>query len=240
MKDQFVLITGGSGGIGTGITRRLLAEGYRIIILDLVEPDRSIEVEFHKIDLLDTKAVNRVLEELTKRYTVTRLVNNVGIVRPALLEDTTPEQFEEVMMLNARTAMICTQALAPAMVEAKFGRIVSVTSRALLGKEMRTAYSASKAAVEAMSRTWALELAGKGITVNTVAPGPIETDAFTMNNQPDDPRTKKIKDSVPIKLLGNPADVAHAISFFLDEKSGFVTGQTLYVCGGITVGLKTN
>jgi NAD(P)-dependent dehydrogenase (short-subunit alcohol dehydrogenase family) len=114
---------------------------------------------------------------------------------------------------------------------------VSVTSRVILGKHKRTAYAASKGAITAMSRTWALELAGDGITVNMVAPGPIGTDLFAANNPEDAPATRKILESIPMRRVGTPDEVAHAVSFFLDERSGFVTGQTLYVCGGMTVGL---
>ena len=142
------------------------------------------------------------------------------------------------MSLNSRTALQCVQAVLPAMRKRRYGRIVSITSRAVLGKELRTAYSASKGALAAMTRTWALELASEGITVNSVAPGPILTEAFTRNNPPDSERTRAIIDGVPVGRLGTAEDVANAVSFFLDENSGFVTGQTLYVCGGLTVGLS--
>jgi NAD(P)-dependent dehydrogenase (short-subunit alcohol dehydrogenase family) len=162
----------------------------------------------------------------------------VGIVKPALVENTSIEDFSEVMMLNARTSMLCVQACLPAMKMANFGRIVSITSRAILGKELRTAYAASKGAMQAMTRTWALELASDGITVNDIAPGPINTDAFRKNNPPEASRTKDLINRIPVKRLGEPDDIAHAVSFFLDTKSGFITGQTLFVCGGITVGLS--
>jgi NAD(P)-dependent dehydrogenase (short-subunit alcohol dehydrogenase family) len=123
------------------------------------------------------------------------------------------------------------------MKAAGFGRIVSVTSRVILGKHMRTAYAASKGAVTSMTRTWALELAKSGITVNAVAPGPIGTELFAANNPADAPETKRILESIPMQRVGTPDEVAHAVSFFLEDRSGFVTGQTMFVCGGMTVGL---
>jgi NAD(P)-dependent dehydrogenase (short-subunit alcohol dehydrogenase family) len=239
MKKAYVLITGGSQGIGAGIASRLSEEGYLPIILDQVEPTEGPVAEFHKIDLSDSKATKHLLDEIAGKYPVTRLVNNVGIVRPALLEDCSMNDFKQVMLLNAQTALVCVQALVPVMRNQKFGRIVSITSRTVLGKELRTAYSASKGALAAMTRTWALELAADGITVNAVAPGPIETETFIKNNPPSDPHTSSIVKGIPVKRLGTAADVAQAVSFFLDEKSGFTTGQTLYVCGGLTVGLNT-
>jgi len=237
MEGHSVLVTGGSCGIGASIVQRLTDEGYETIVLDYQEPSSPFSGAFYRVDLSDKVQTEETLKTVIGRHAVTRLVNNVGIVRPAPLEETTPSDFEKVVNLNTLAALLCVQAVVPAMRAAKFGRIVSITSRAVLGKELRTAYSASKGALGAMTRTWALELARYGITVNAVAPGPIETEAFSRNNPPDSPRTRSIIEHVPVSRLGTPADVAQAVSFFLDERSGFITGQTLYVCGGITVGL---
>jgi NAD(P)-dependent dehydrogenase (short-subunit alcohol dehydrogenase family) len=240
MSDDRVLVTGGSLGIGAGISKRLSADGYRVIVLDIEEPENQTDLEFHQVDLMDSNATRRVLDQITGQHQISRLVNNVGIVRPAPVSDTKLEVFTSVINLNARTALQCVQAVLPAMRRRGFGRIVSITSRVVLGKELRSAYAASKGALAAMTRTWALELAGHGITVNAVAPGPISTEAFMKNNPPDSARTRAIIDGVPMGRLGTPEDVANAVSFLLDEKSSFVTGQTLYVCGGLTTGLAKN
>jgi NAD(P)-dependent dehydrogenase (short-subunit alcohol dehydrogenase family) len=123
------------------------------------------------------------------------------------------------------------------MKAARYGRIVNVSSRTALGKELRTVYSATKAGLHGITRTWALELARHGITVNAIGPGPIGTELFMRVNPADSPRTKAIIDGVPVGRLGTPADIAHAVAFFADGRAGFVTGQVLYVCGGMTIGV---
>ena len=227
-----VLVTGGTHGIGAAIAQRCREDGYDVIILDK-EGDDAIHC-----DLSDPIATTEALASILADGPITRLVNNVGAVFPASLEDQTLESFESAIALNLRTAFQCAQALTPGMKEENFGRIVSVSSRAALGKLKRTAYSATKAGLIGMTRTWALELGAHGITSNAVAPGPIATDLFLNANPSDSPETQRIIDSVPLKKMGTPEDVAHAVAYFLDDRSGFVTGQTSYVCGGITVGLS--
>ncbi|MEQ1650139.1 MAG: SDR family oxidoreductase, partial [Hyphomicrobiaceae bacterium] len=178
----------------------------------------------------------RVLAQVTEAHDVLWLVNNAGMVAPASLEETMLEDFERVMNLNLRALIQCTQAVLPAMKRAHFGRVVNISSRAAQGKELRTVYAASKAGVLGLTRTWSLELGKHGITVNAVGPGPIATDLFMAVNPADSPRTKAIINGVPVKRLGTPDDVAHAVDFFLSDAASFVTGQTLYVCGGMTVG----
>ena len=117
-----------------------------------------------------------------------------------------------------------------------FGRVVNMASRAALGKELRTAYAATKAGLIGMAKVWALELGAHGITANAVGPGPIRTALFDQANPRDSPRTRAIIEAIPVRRVGTPEDVANAVSFLLDARSGFVTGQVLYVCGGMTVG----
>ena len=122
------------------------------------------------------------------------------------------------------------------MKQARCGRIVNISSRAALGKELRTVYAATKAGLHGLTKTWALELAPHQITVNAIGPGPIGTELFHAANPPDSPRTQAILEGIPLHRLGAPADIAHAVSFFLDERASFITGQVIYVCGGLTVG----
>ncbi|OYV81220.1 MAG: short-chain dehydrogenase, partial [Acidiphilium sp. 21-68-69] len=176
------------------------------------------------------------LAEALRGGPITRLVNNVGTVRPAPVEAQTIADLDAVVSLNLRCSLQCVQALLPGMKAAGFGRIVNVASRAALGKEDRTAYAATKAGLIGMAKVWALELGRFGITANAVGPGPIRTELFDRVNPPDDPRTTAIIEGIPVRRVGTPADVAHAIAYLLDQRSGFVTGQVLYVCGGMTVG----
>lgn len=233
---QHILITGGSLNIGWAIARRARLDGYHPIILDQTPPEDRDIGEYHEVDLSDADATRAVLAEILRKRAITRLVNNVGVVKPASLEELSLDDFDTVMALNVRNAAQCAQALMPGMRDAGFGRIVNIASRTALGKELRTFYGGSKAALISMAKTWALELAGFGITANAVAPGTIETTAFYRNNPPDAPKTRAIIDAIPAGRIGTPDDIANAVSFFLDERSGFVTGQALYVCGGLTVG----
>jgi 3-oxoacyl-[acyl-carrier protein] reductase len=238
IADKTVLVTAASRGIGRGIATRLAADGYTIVSLDRQRPEVLLPREaFVCVDLADPAAVATALSEAVERHGPTRLVNNAGTVRPGPLEDVTFEDLQAVVSLNLRCAIQCAQAVLPAMKAARFGRILNISSRAALGKELRTVYAATKAGLHGMTRTWALEFAAHGITVNAVGPGPIGTELFHQANPADSPKTKAIIEGVPVKRLGTPEDIAHAAAFLLDDRAGFVTGQVLYVCGGMTVGL---
>jgi len=230
MKKERVLITGGASGIGQACAQRCVAEGYDVVVIDL-------HGDGLRADLSDRAQTARALDQALEAGPITRLINNVGVVLPANAQDQTLDELEKVWSLNVRCAMQSMQALLPGMKEAGFGRIVNMSSRAALGKELRSAYSATKAALLGMMRVWALELGQYGITVNAIGPGPIRTELFNSANPPDSPRTRAIVQGIPVRRMGEPQDVAQAAAFFLDERSGFVTGQVLYVCGGMTVGV---
>ncbi|MEG1768055.1 MAG: SDR family oxidoreductase [Comamonas sp.] len=225
-----VLITGGASGIGAAIAERCRAEGFEPVIIDRLG-------DGIRADLSDAADTERALREALAGGPITRLVNNVGVVVPADVEHQTLAEFDLAISLNLRCAFQCMQALLPGMKEAGFGRIVNMSSRAALGKELRTAYSATKAGLIGMTRVWALELGRHGITANAIGPGPIRTELFDRANPPDAPRTRAIIESVPVKRVGTADDIAHTASYLLDERSGFVTGQVIYVCGGMTVGV---
>ena len=239
MKHNKVLLTGGTGGIGRATVKRLTQDGYQVINADRVAPQTLEQGEiFIEVDLTSESSIHQRLGPIAKKGDVLRLVNNAGIIGPALLEDTTTEDFEHVLALNLRAPILLAQLFTPSMRATGFGRIVNMVSRAALGKELRSAYSASKAGLIGLTRTWALEQAAAGITVNAIGPGPIATELFLSGNPPDSPKTKQIINTIPVKRMGEPADIAHAVASFLDDRAGFITGQVLYVCGGMTVGLS--
>src|SRR5579859_216403 len=229
MAKERVLITGGASGIGRATAERCRAEGWEAIVIDR-EGDGIIA------DLADPAATAAALEMALAGGPITRLVNNVGVVRPGPVEEQSFADLEAAVSLNLRCSLQCLQALLPGMKAARFGRIVNMSSRAALGKELRTVYSATKAGLIGMAKVWALELGEWGITTNAIGPGPIRTELFDRANPPDSPRTQAIIEAVPVRRVGTPEDIAHAAAFLLDARSGFVTGQVLYVCGGMTVG----
>ena len=236
-KDEgAALVTGGSGGIGTALIRRLHGRGLRVINVDRDAPAADSPAFFVRADFRDLEAAHDILRGVAERERVSCLVNNAGIALPASLEETSLEAYRAVLDVNVGASIVCSQAVVPAMKAARRGRIVNLTSRAALGKPLRTAYSAAKAGIAGLTRTLALELAPWGITVNAVGPGPIETPLFRSANPPDSPRTKAILEGIPIGRLGTPEDVAAAVDFFLADESSFVTGQVLYVCGGLSLG----
>jgi 3-oxoacyl-[acyl-carrier protein] reductase len=237
MSERCAVVTGGAQNIGRAIAERLGDDGYRVVVLDVVEPEAEFfRADARRVDLSDRAAAEKVFAEIASQYPVRVLVNNVGIVAPASFDDVDVDDFDRIMHLNARTAILAAKAFVPTMRRLGGGRIVMNTSRVTLGKVHRTLYSASKGALQSMARTWALELAGDGITVNCVAPGPIATTAFWRNNPPDSDYTRNLVASIPLKRMGTPEDVANAVSFFCSDGASFVTGQTLFVCGGVTVG----
>lgn len=234
MTPSRILITGGAAGIGLAIAREAAAAGHDVVVIDRAAAPVGTSIQ---TDLSDPASTARALEEALAGGPITRIVNNVGAVFPHPVEEQTLDEVDAAFALNLRCAIQCTQALLPGMREARFGRIVNMASRAALGKELRSAYAATKAGLIGLTRVWALELGADGITANAIGPGPIATELFEKANPPGHPRTQAIIDAVPVRRVGTPEDVAHAAAFFLDERSGFVTGQTLYVCGGMTVGV---
>ena len=233
------VVTGGSAGIGLAVVGQLLSKDYEVVSLDVQPPGiKHPKLEHIEIDLTNALATERVAEKL-KSGDITTVIHNAGVIRPALLPDVKLEDLGALDNLHLSAAVLLVQAALPAMKAAKFGRVVLVSSRAVLGLPTRTSYSATKAGMLGMARTWALELAPHGITVNVVAPGPVKTANFHSIIPDDAAQVAKVEAAIPVKRLGQPDDVARAVLFFADRDAGFVTGQVLYVCGGTSVGTLT-
>ena len=235
--SSIALVTGGSAGIGKSICQHLIAHDYTVINLSRRESDyknkRLIDVA---VDLSDLDATRAILADLAEHYEITNVIHNAGTIRPALIEDVELQDVEYLARLHVYASISLVQATLSAMKESAFGRVVIIGSRAMLGLETRTAYAATKAAQIGLVRTWALELGPFGITVNAIAPGPVVTDMFTEVVPEGSDKAEQIAASLPVRRLGKPEDIARAVMFFLEPENGFITGQTLFVCGGASLG----
>ena len=231
------LVTGGSAGIGLAICQTLLDANYDVVSLDRQpSPLRHARLRAIEVDLSDEAATQHAAREATSEP-VTTVVHNAGVIRPALLAQASTDDLAALSRLHLGAALVLVQAALPAMRAARFGRIVLISSRAVLGLATRTAYSATKAGLIGLARTWALELGPDGITVNAIAPGPIAgTDMFHDVLPQGDPRIEALAQTIPVRRLGRPEDVARTVLFLADPDSSFITGQTLFVCGGTSVG----
>lgn len=233
------IVTGGSAGIGAGICRHFLEAGATVVNVDINPPEHQTQASYHffQADLSDTAATRTVAAEIASRFQVDCLVNNAGTPLPADLEDVDDADFDRGVNLHLRAPLILTQAVTPGMKERRFGRIVNISSRSILGKKARTVYSSTKSGLVGLTRSWALELGAFGITVNAISPGPVMTELFKKNNPPE--VAKKLLQAVVVGRAGNPDDIARAVLFFADRESGYVTGQVLHVCGGSSLGSST-
>ncbi|TXC88879.1 SDR family oxidoreductase [Paraburkholderia azotifigens] len=234
MAARTFLITGATKGIGRALSERLSRTGHQVI--GLAREHADFPGELVRVNLADREATAAALEELTRRHAIDGVVNNVGLVRPQYIGNVSLHDLDDVLSLNLHPALQTVQALLPGMRERRWGRVVNVSSLTVLGIVQRTAYAAAKAALVSFARSWALELANSGITVNAVAPGPTETELFRANNAPGSEGERRYLAAVPMGRLGQPDEIAAAISFLLSEDAGFITGQTLYVDGGASIG----
>ncbi|MEM8564513.1 MAG: SDR family oxidoreductase [Pseudomonadota bacterium] len=232
------IVTGGSTGIGQSICESLLDGGYTVInIARRPAPIEHPLLHDYLTDLADPAATQETAKRIAGEHKVTDIVHNAGVIKPALLGEVALTDLEMLTHIHIGAAIILAQACLSDLQACGGGRIVLISSRAAMGLETRTSYSATKSGMVGMARTWALEQAGQGITVNVVAPGPIaDTEMFHAVIPKDSEKMDSVAQSIPVKRLGKPSDVARAVQFFLDPANSFITGQTLFVCGGASIG----
>ncbi|MDR5822320.1 SDR family oxidoreductase [Caballeronia sp. LZ043] len=234
MTKRTFLVTGATKGIGLALSERLVAAGHQVV--GIARTQAAFPGELLTLDLADRTATRTALDELTQRYRIDGIVNNVGLVRPQHVGEIDLDAFDEVLSVNLHPAIQAVQACLPGMLERGWGRVVNISSLTILGITQRTAYAAAKAALVSFARSWALELATTGITVNAVAPGPTETELFRANSPPGSEGEQRYLSAVPMRRFGKPDEIAAAIAFLLSDDAGFITGQTLFVDGGASIG----
>lgn len=233
---RVTLITGATKGIGMACAEALAARGHRVVGLARHPAQGDFPGELHVVDAAHRGAMGAAVAALAREHPFNGLVNNVGFVAPQPLGSIDLDVYDRTFEVNVTTALLCAQALVPTMKSQRFGRIVNIASEVVLGMTRRTAYAAAKAALMSFTRTWALELAADGVTVNSVSPGPVDTDLFALNNPHGSAERQRKIDRIPIGRIGQPQDIANAVSFLMAAETGFVTGQCLYVCGGSSLG----
>ncbi len=247
MTQKVAIVTGAARGIGAATARRLAADGMAVAVLDLDEAacagtvkeiadtgGRALAVgaDVSKTDQV-TAAVERVAGELGPPVV---LVNNAGVIRDNLLFKMTDEDWDTVLGVHLRGAFLMSRAAQRYMVEARWGRIVNLSSSSALGNRGQANYSAAKAGMQGFTKTLAIELGQFGITVNAVAPGFIVTDMTAATaarvGMSFEDFQKAAASQIPVRRVGQTADVAHTISFLVSEGASFVSGQVIYVAGG--------
>jgi 3-oxoacyl-[acyl-carrier protein] reductase len=241
------IVTGAARGIGAGVARRLAADGHAVAVLDLDESAcKEVVAGIEEaggqalavgVDVADEAGVQRAVEQVTAELgEPTVLVNNAGIIRDNLLFKMTTSDWDSVMSVHLRGSFLMTRAVQGFMTQAGWGRIVNLSSTSALGNRGQANYAAAKAGVQGFTKTLALELGRFGITANAIAPGFIETEMTKATAErvgvPFDDFKAAVVKEIPVARGGLPDDIAHAVSFFVSEGAGFVSGQVLYVAGG--------
>jgi 3-oxoacyl-[acyl-carrier protein] reductase len=246
-QSKTAIVTGGARGIGAAIARRLSADGCNVAVLDLDEAGAKataagiVESGGKAIgvaaDVSDEDAVRAAVAQVAAELgPPVIVVNNAGVTRDNLIFKMTTTDWDTVMNVHLRGAFLVTKAAQSYMVEARYGRIVNVSSTSALGNRGQVNYSAAKAGLQGFTKTLAFELGKFGVTANAVAPGFVETEmtratAARMGVEFEQ-YLEVAKSKNPVGRVGQPEDIAHVVSFFVSEGAGYVSGQVIYAAGG--------
>jgi 3-oxoacyl-[acyl-carrier protein] reductase len=242
LQDKVAIITGGANGIGLAAAKTFVREGARVAMADFDEETglqraaelkaEGYEAAFFQVNVADKDSVDSMVKDVLSHFgKIDILVNNAGITRDGMLHKLAVEDFQKVIDVNLTGVFHCAQAVVPAMVQQGSGRIINTSSvSGIYGNVGQTNYAATKAGVVGMTKTWAKELGRKGINVNAVAPGFIETG---MTAKVPEKVIEHMKMLVPLGRLGLPEDIANAYLFLASDESKYVNGTTLHVDGGI-------
>src|SRR5215469_1319964 len=241
------IVTGGARGIGAAIARRLSRDGLAVAIFDLDEAGAKATAAAIALaggtaiaiacDVSDEDSVRAAVEQVASELGApVVVVNNAGVTRDNLLFKLDTSDWDTVMNVHLRGAFLVTKAAQSHMVEAKWGRIVNISSTSALGNRGQVNYSAAKAGLQGFTKTLAIELGKFGVTANSVAPGFIDTEmtratAARLGLDPEENITSAAT-RIPVGRVGQPDDIANVVAFFVDERSGFVSGQVIYAAGG--------
>jgi NAD(P)-dependent dehydrogenase (short-subunit alcohol dehydrogenase family) len=236
MSQRTFLVTGATKGIGRALSNRLASAGHHVVGLARRIDDPAFPGTLVSVDLSDRDATDQALNELAARFAFDGVVNNMGFVRLAPLAEISLDDLDMTFRTNVAPAVQTVQAILPNMRKQGWGRVINLSSLVVLGVAHRSTYAAAKSAIVSLTRTWALELAEAGITVNSVAPGPVETEMFRENTPAGSEAEQRFLSLIPMKRLGKPEELAATIAFLLSDDAGFITGQTLFVDGGGSIG----
>jgi 3-oxoacyl-[acyl-carrier protein] reductase len=245
--QRVAVVTGGARGIGAAVAKRLASDGMAVAVIDLKESDCGATMDAIAsaggrsfaagADVSDTAQVAAAVEAIAAELgPPSVLVNNAGVIRDNLLFKMTDDDWDTVLGVHLRGSFLMTRACQKYMVEAGWGRVINMSSSSALGNRGQANYSAAKAGLQGFTKTLAIELGKFGITANAIAPGFIETDmtaatAARVGVEFEDFK-RAAAASIPVRRVGQPADVAHVASFLASEGAGFVSGQVIYVAGG--------